>query len=69
MNERGCDFCLERVRTLTGEPGWDEKVRVLKSKSHFIFTVETTGQLPPDILFKEAVKVLGMKCQSVLSTL
>jgi DNA-directed RNA polymerase I and III subunit RPAC1 len=44
-------------------------VRVLKSKSHFIFTVETTGQLPPDILFKEAVKVLGMKCQSVLSTL
>ena len=69
VNERGCDYCLERVRTLCGEPGWDEKVRVLKSKSHFIFTVETAGQLPPDVLFKEAVKVLASKCQSVLSTL
>ena len=69
LNERGCDYCLERVRTLCGEPGWDEKVRVLKSKSHFIFTVETAGQLPPDVLFKEAVKVLASKCQSVLSTL
>mmetsp|Transcript_31967 Transcript_31967/g.79063 ORF Transcript_31967/g.79063 Transcript_31967/m.79063 type:complete len:423 (+) Transcript_31967:320-1588(+) len=67
--ERGCAMCLERVRTLSGEPGWGEKIRVLKKKDHFIFTVEGTGQLPPEELFKEAVKVLASKCQSVLSTL
>jgi DNA-directed RNA polymerase I and III subunit RPAC1 len=38
-------------------------------KDHYIFTVESTGQLPPDVVFKEAVKVLASKCQSVLSTL
>jgi len=69
VNERGCDFCVERVRELTGEPGWDEKVAVRKRKDHFIFTVETIGQISPGTIFKEAVKILAAKCQSVLSTL
>lgn len=67
--ERGCDLCLERFRTLSGEPGWGEKIALRKKKDHFIFTVEGTGQLPPDVLMKEAVKVLASKCQSVLSSL
>ena len=68
-NSRGCDRCVERVRTLSGEPGWGEKIALRKKKDHFIFTVESTGQLPPDVLVKEAIKVLASKCQSVLSTL
>jgi DNA-directed RNA polymerase I and III subunit RPAC1 len=68
-NERGCDLCVERVRELSGEPGWGDKIALRKKKDHFIFTVESTGQLPPDVLVKEAIKVLASKCQSVLSTL
>ncbi|EEH58218.1 uncharacterized protein MICPUCDRAFT_57581 [Micromonas pusilla CCMP1545] len=68
-NERGCEFCVERVRALSGEPGWEEKVQLLKKKDHFIFTVESTGQMPPELIFKEAVNVLASKCQSVLSAL
>ena len=69
LQPRGCELCVERVRTLSGEPGWGEKIALRKKKDHFIFTVEGTGQLPPDVVFKEAVKVLASKCQSVLSTL
>jgi len=69
VQSRGCELCVERVRTLSGEPGWVEKIALRKKKDHFIFTVEGTGQLPPGVLFKEAVKVLASKCQSVLSTL
>ena len=65
----GCEYCIERIRTLSGEPGWEGKIALRKKKDHFVFTVEGTGQLPPDVLFKEAVKVLASKCQSVLSTL
>ena len=54
---------------LSREPGWGEKIALRKKKDHFIFTVEGTGQLPPDVLMKEAVKVLASKCQSVLSLL
>ena len=69
VNSRGCDLCIERVRELTGEPGWDEKIAVRKRKDHFIFTIETIGQLSPGTIFKEAVKILASKCQRVLSTL
>jgi DNA-directed RNA polymerase I and III subunit RPAC1 len=62
-------LCVERVRELSGEPGWGDKIALRKRKDHFIFTVESTGQLPPDVLVKEAIKVLASKCQSVLSTL
>lgn len=69
VESRGCDFCVERVRELTGEPGWDEKIAVRKRKNHFIFTIESVGQMKPGTIFKEAVKILASKCQSVLSTL
>lgn len=69
VHKRGCAMCVERVRELSGEPGWGEKIALRKKKDHFIFTVESTGQLPPDVLVKEAIKVLASKCQSVLSTL
>ena len=69
VNERGCDFCIERVRELTGEPGWEEKIVVRKRKDHFIFTIESVGQMKPGTIFKEAVKILASKCQSTLGVL
>jgi DNA-directed RNA polymerase I and III subunit RPAC1 len=69
VESRGCDFCVERVRELTGEPGWADKIAVRKRKDHFIFTIETIGQMAPGTIFKEAVKILASKAQNVLSTL
>lgn len=30
-------------------------------KDHFIFSIESTGAMPPELLFSEAVKVLMQK--------
>jgi len=34
-----------------------------------VVTIESTGALPPEVLFAEAVKILEDKCQSVISEL
>ncbi|XP_048733002.2 DNA-directed RNA polymerases I and III subunit RPAC1-like isoform X2 [Ostrea edulis] len=41
-------------------------VELKKIRDHFIFSVESTGILPPDILVEEAIKVLMKKCQNFL---
>ena len=42
LNSRGCLMCLERVRQLSGEPGWEERVRLSKYKDRFICTLHGT---------------------------
>uniref|UniRef100_A0A3Q2QK30 DNA-directed RNA polymerases I and III subunit RPAC1 n=1 Tax=Fundulus heteroclitus TaxID=8078 RepID=A0A3Q2QK30_FUNHE len=42
-------------------------VKLGRVRDHFIFTVESTGILPPDVLVTEAIQVLMAKCQSFLS--
>ena len=37
--------------------------QLYRVKNHFIFSVETTGALPPDQLFLEAVKILTKKAR------
>uniref|UniRef100_A0A3Q3WDT1 DNA-directed RNA polymerases I and III subunit RPAC1 n=1 Tax=Mola mola TaxID=94237 RepID=A0A3Q3WDT1_MOLML len=44
-------------------------VKLGRVRDHFIFTVESTGILPPDVLVTEAIKVLMAKCQWFLSEL
>ncbi|KAJ4948793.1 DNA-directed RNA polymerases I and III subunit RPAC1 isoform X1 [Gymnodraco acuticeps] len=44
-------------------------VKLARLRDHFIFTVESTGILPPDVLVTEAIKVLMTKCQRFLSEL
>ncbi|KAM3862545.1 DNA-directed RNA polymerases I and III subunit RPAC1 [Diretmus argenteus] len=44
-------------------------VKLGRVRDHFIFTVESTGVLPPDVLFTEAIKVLMAKCQRFLNEL
>ena len=50
-------------------PGWEERVQMARVKDHFIFTVESTGALPPEMLFQEAVKVLMNKTVNIAQLL
>ncbi|XP_061825607.2 DNA-directed RNA polymerases I and III subunit RPAC1 [Nerophis lumbriciformis] len=42
-------------------------VKLGRVRDHFIFSVESTGILPPNLLVTEAIKVLMAKCQRFLS--
>ncbi|KAK2187589.1 hypothetical protein NP493_161g04012 [Ridgeia piscesae] len=44
-------------------------VKLTRVRDHFIFSVESTGALPPDVLVTEAIKVLQAKCRRVLQEL
>jgi DNA-directed RNA polymerase I and III subunit RPAC1 len=66
-NARGCWYCLEKVRRMSGEPQWEGRVQLRRVKEHYLFTVESVGQLPPETLFSEAVAILREKCLRLLS--
>ncbi|KAK4793997.1 hypothetical protein SAY86_011991 [Trapa natans] len=63
---RACTLCRECVRD--GEE-WEKRISLRRVKDHFIFTIESTGALPPEVLFTEAVKILEDKCERVISDL
>ncbi|XP_041803447.1 DNA-directed RNA polymerases I and III subunit RPAC1 isoform X2 [Chelmon rostratus] len=44
-------------------------VKLGRLRDHFIFTVESTGILPPDVLVTEAIKVLMAKCHRFVNEL
>ncbi|XP_013912579.1 PREDICTED: DNA-directed RNA polymerases I and III subunit RPAC1 [Thamnophis sirtalis] len=44
-------------------------VHLARVRDHYIFSVESTGILPPDVLVSEAIKVLMGKCQRFLEEL
>uniref|UniRef100_A0A8C7SW65 DNA-directed RNA polymerases I and III subunit RPAC1 n=1 Tax=Oncorhynchus mykiss TaxID=8022 RepID=A0A8C7SW65_ONCMY len=44
-------------------------VKLARVRDHFIFSVESTGILAPDVLVTEAIKVLMTKCQRFLGEL
>ncbi|KAK6149425.1 hypothetical protein DH2020_016950 [Rehmannia glutinosa] len=62
---RSCTLCRECIR---GDD-WDKLLSLRRVKDHFIFTIESTGALPPEILFTEAVQILEEKCERVISEL
>ncbi|GAB2279804.1 hypothetical protein Dimus_014443 [Dionaea muscipula] len=62
---RACTLCRECIR----EEGWDQYVALRRKKDHFIFTVESAGALPADVLYTEAVKILEDKCDRVITEL
>uniref|UniRef100_A0A0E0K4N1 DNA-directed RNA polymerase RpoA/D/Rpb3-type domain-containing protein n=1 Tax=Oryza punctata TaxID=4537 RepID=A0A0E0K4N1_ORYPU len=61
---RACTLCRECVMGPTGE-----QVELRRVRDHFIFTIESTGALPPEALFTEAVRILEEKCRRVISEL
>ncbi|XP_047327758.1 DNA-directed RNA polymerases I and III subunit rpac1 [Impatiens glandulifera] len=62
---RSCTLCRECIR----EGDFDQYVSLRRVKDHFIFTIESTGALPPEVLFTEAVKVLEDKCERLITEL
>nr|CAD1839390.1 unnamed protein product [Ananas comosus var. bracteatus] len=61
---RACTLCRECIRGVT-----EEAVELRRVKDHFIFTIESTGALPPEVLFTEAVKILEEKCNRLITEL
>ena len=66
-NSRGCWRCLERLRMLSAEEPYEGRVQLRKIKEHYIFTVESVGQMPPELLFTEALQILQDKTATLLS--
>ena len=64
---RGNEKHLEKLRYLSSLEEWQDKVRLLKHKEHFIFTVQSVGVQPPDVLFTKAIDELSDKCDRLLS--
>ncbi|CAI5494311.1 unnamed protein product [Closterium sp. Naga37s-1] len=56
---RNCTVCRECIR----EEGWGDYIQLRRKRDHFIFSVESTGALPPSVLFTEAVKLLEQKAR------
>jgi len=50
-------------------PNWESKVQMGKRRDHFIFSVESTGALPPEVIFQESVKTLMQKASDIASLL
>ncbi|XP_053568732.1 DNA-directed RNA polymerases I and III subunit RPAC1 isoform X2 [Bombina bombina] len=44
-------------------------VRMARIRDHYIFSIESTGILPPDVLLSEAIKVLMGKCRRFMDEL
>eukprot|EP00112_Aurelia_sp_Birch-Aquarium-sp1_P025178 Seg824.14 transcript_id=Seg824.14/GoldUCD/mRNA.D3Y31 product="DNA-directed RNA polymerases I and III subunit RPAC1" protein_id=Seg824.14/GoldUCD/D3Y31 len=44
-------------------------VKLSRVRDHFIFSIESTGALPPDVIFTESVKILIKKCKRFLGEL
>jgi len=51
---RNCTMCRECIR----EPEWNDRVLLQKDKQHFIFSVESVGIIPPEVIVEEALKQL-----------
>ncbi|ESQ29395.1 hypothetical protein EUTSA_v10023529mg [Eutrema salsugineum] len=62
---RNCTLCSECIR----DTGLEDLVDLRSVKNHFIFKIESTGSLPPDVLFTEAVKIMEDKCERVIGDL
>ncbi|KAK9941181.1 hypothetical protein M0R45_017800 [Rubus argutus] len=63
---RKCTLCRECIRE---GKGWEDSLSLRRVKDHFIFTIESTGVLPPEVLFTEAVKILLDKCDRAINDL
>jgi len=60
---------LEKLRSMLDRPEIAEAVQLRKRKDHFIFTIESTGVLPPEALLEQAIDILHDKAQRLLEKL
>jgi len=60
-NARACTTCRECLETF---PGKEKGLELGKRKDHFIFSIESVGQVPAPDLFERALAKLKEKCQT-----
>lgn len=56
---RDCTMCRECIRTNGWENG--DRVKLTRAADTYIFSVESTGCLPPEVLVKQAIGILKAK--------
>lgn len=54
---RDCTMCRECIRL----EGWESKVQLTRKADHFIFSVESTGCIPPEDIVRQGIAVLKDK--------
>ena len=64
-NPRNCTMCRECLRS----PDFINTVKLSRVSNHFLFSVESTGSLSPEEIFKRSIAVLADKCDAVLECL
>jgi len=62
---RNCTMCRECIR----DTEWQKKIKLMRVKDHFIFQIESVGMLPPDEIFREAIKILISKVTTLQQAL
>jgi DNA-directed RNA polymerase I and III subunit RPAC1 len=60
---------LLQVRRLLEQEKWAEAIQLRKRKDHFIFTIESTGCVPAEDLFRMALDILAAKCDKLAARL
>lgn len=61
VNERNCTTCRECLETFNGQ---EKGVMLGKAKNHFIFSIESVGQVPAPDLFERALLKFQEKCKT-----
>jgi DNA-directed RNA polymerase I and III subunit RPAC1 len=64
-----CVCLLLQVRRLLEQDKWAEAIQLRKRKDHFIFTIESTGCIPAEELFRMALDILAAKCDKLAARL
>jgi len=59
---RDCTMCRECIR----KEGWSDKVQLRRKADHFIFTVESTGAMAPEVIVREAISALKDKASKFI---
>jgi DNA-directed RNA polymerase I and III subunit RPAC1 len=57
---RDCTMCRECIRL----DGWSERVRLRRKANHFLFSVESVGSIPPEVIVRDAIAILKDKAVS-----
>lgn len=59
---RNCSLCRECIRDLK----WRKDISINRVKDHFIFSIESVGAVPPEVLFRQAIEILISKADDIL---
>ena len=58
-NSIDCTMCRECIR----KDNFNDKIELGKKRNHYIFTIESVGVVPPQVLFSKALEVMKEKIQ------